>query len=61
MRSAVSLFFTNKPFGEKGVFQQENTDLQIGPQLFFEEVASTITPPLIAEEEGINKVGVQKL
>ena len=60
MRSAVSLFFTNKPFGEKGVFQQEYTELQIGPQLFFEEVASTITS-LIAEEEGINKVGVQKL
>ena len=36
---------------KKGVFQQENTKLQIGPQLF----ASNITP-LIAEEEGINKV-----
>ena len=39
---------------KKGVFQQENTELQIGPQLFFEEVASNITP-LIAEEEGINR------
>ena len=60
MRSAVSLFFTNKPFGEKGVFQQENIELQIGPQLFFEEVVSTITP-LIAKEEEMNKEGVQKL
>ena len=50
MRSAVSLFFTNKPFGEKGVFQQENTDLQIGPQLFFEEVASTIISVWIFKE-----------
>ena len=41
---------------KKGVSQQENTELQIGPQLFFEEVASNITP-LIAEEEGINKEG----
>ena len=45
---------------KKGVFQQENTELQIGQQLFFEEVASTITPP-IAKEEGINKEGVKSL
>ena len=28
---------------KKGVFQLENTELQIGPQLLFEEVASTVT------------------
>lgn len=47
---------------KKGVFQQENTELQIGPQLFFEEVASTITP-LIYSRGGGNKQGegVKKL
>ena len=60
MRSAVSLFFPNKPFGEKGCFPARKYKITDGPAIIFEEVACTITP-LIAKEERISKEGFVKL